>query len=448
MSSLDFEYQIPRNVEHFAGSRIGDYQILSILGEGSFGVVYKIKDKVGRIYALKLLKLWQIPSEKERKIIIQRFIREFEITKIDSDFLVQGYDYGINNGNPYFTMDFCDGGNLCRHLGVQKHIYKIAFGILNGLRELHSHGYFHRDLKPSNVLLDNSNIRLSDFGISGHTNSTLTQRNIFGNTKEIFGTWAYIAPEQENNKNSNFKSLDALADIFAFGVTMFELFTCKYPFPPFRIKDNSDLADYRKNVITGNYSGLKLYAGSLPSEWQNIISTCLQVDPEKRYQSVQQIMNVFGDENIEMNKQSFDSHKTTLHIQIVYGKDMYKLYKLDGLKNDRSCSISANGNVVYRLGRKTNDIENEIEITEENTCYISRRHATIEVSSSPKYYLLKDGQYNESEHLWITSKNGVFLNGRKVNMAGSYIKHGDLIVVGDTVMKVIAMKIDFANTSY
>lgn len=443
MSPSDFEYQTPRNVEHLIGSKVDQYEILSVLGEGAFGVVYKIQDTAGGVYALKLLKLWQIPSEKERKIIIQRFIREFEITKIDSSFLVKGHDYGIKDGNPYFTMDFCDGGNLCRCLGTEKNTDKIAYEILSGLHDLHNHGYFHRDLKPSNVLIDQNNVKLSDFGISGHTNSTLTQRNIFGNTREIFGTWAYIAPEQENNKYSNFKALDALADIFAFGVTMFELFTRKYPFPPFQIKNNSDLADYRRNVIMGNHLGIKFYADLIPLEWQNIISKCLQVETEKRYQSVHEIINVFRHQPMEMDRELFDLDKTTLHIQIVYGKDMYKLYNLDGLKNNHSIAHSDRKEYsVNKLGRRTEGVENQIEISEENTCYISRKHATIEVRNLPKCYLLKDGQYDEREKLWINSKNGVFLNGQKVGAAGTFIKHGDFIIMGDTVMKVIAKKIN------
>ena len=89
----------------------GRFQVERVLGEGTFGIVYSVKDHHGDVYALKLLRLWEIHPDL-RKGLVKRFRMEFETGLIQSEYLVHSYSYGFAYGNPYIVMEFCPGGDL------------------------------------------------------------------------------------------------------------------------------------------------------------------------------------------------------------------------------------------------------------------------------------------------------------------------------------------------
>jgi len=129
------------------------YRVESVLGEGSFGVVYKVKDNSGQVWALKLLRLWEVPSTI-RQPLIERFDMEYRTGRIVSRNLVHSVDTGYLKGNPYIVMEFCEGGDISRYIGsADAPLSRLAHDILNGLNDLHINGKVHRDLKPENVLL-------------------------------------------------------------------------------------------------------------------------------------------------------------------------------------------------------------------------------------------------------------------------------------------------------
>lgn len=427
------EYVSPKRFYPQPGDWVDKYRLLSVLGEGSFGIVYKVEDKAGKIFALKLLKLWEIAYEKERQLLLKRFQREFEIAKIESQYIVKSHDCGRIKGNPYIVIDFCEGGSLASYIGNPARIpnmNKLGFEVLSGLAELHHKGFFHRDIKPQNVLvhLDGS-AKLSDFGIAGHKNSRLTERNIFGKVEHIFGTWAYIAPEQANNKIA-FKALDAVADIFSFGIMMFELFTGRYPFPPYKIESEKDLLEYLDHSKRGQYNGLNLYRDRIPEGWHTIIRKCIEPDYQhKRYQNVQDIIRQLGYQPT-VHKQE-DPSKGNPAIQITYGEelnqvfDLLKLFEKKGVRQ------------LLTLGRKDPSVTNDIEIVENQTRYISRRHAILEKWEEPACWIIRDGQWNETDRQWMPSLNGLYLNGQKVSVDGKEIRPGDIITMGDTTLKMV-----------
>lgn len=94
----------------------GQYRVESVLGQGSFGVVYKVTDLAGHPWALKLLRLWEVPSTI-RQPLIERFDMEYRTGRIQSRNLVHSTDSGYLKGNPYIVMEFCDGGDLGRYIG-------------------------------------------------------------------------------------------------------------------------------------------------------------------------------------------------------------------------------------------------------------------------------------------------------------------------------------------
>jgi len=429
------EYVSPKRFYPQPGDWVDKYRLLSVLGEGSFGIVYKVEDKTGNILALKLLKLWEIAYEKERQLLLKRFQREFDIAKIESRYIVKSHDCGRIKGNPYIVIDYCEGGSLASYIGSPDRIRdmnKLGYEVLSGLGELHQKGFFHRDIKPQNVLVNlNGTVRLSDFGIAGHKNSRLTERNIFGKVEHIFGTWAYIAPEQANNKVS-FKALDAVADIFSFGIMMFELFTSRYPFPPYKIESQKDLLEYLENAKKGNYNGLSLYKDRIPESWRPIIRKCIEPDYQhKRFQNVQDIIRQLGYQPRAAEAVSGEGSKKNLAIQVTYGEELNQVFDLVGLAGKK------NGHRLLTLGRHDPSVTNDIEIVETETRYISRRHAIIERLEQPDSWIIRDGQWNEGSKEWKPSLNGLYLNGQKVNKEGSAVRPGDIITMGDTTLKMI-----------
>ena len=174
----------------------GKYKVEEVLGEGSFGVVFKVSNENGLVYALKLLRLWEVPPEIREQLII-RFDMEYATGKIPSRYLVQALDHGIIKGNPYIVMEYCPNGDILR-LTERRKVDLVAIGrqILYGLKDLHSCGKVHRDLKPENVLIkEDGTIALTDFGISGDRNKRMTERNILGKPTQIF--FVFETPERK-----------------------------------------------------------------------------------------------------------------------------------------------------------------------------------------------------------------------------------------------------------
>ena len=145
---------VVQRCDFFIGDRIDHhFQVQKILGEGSFGKVYAVTDPNGELQALKLLKLWEVPSEI-RASLMARFDMEFETGRIDSKYLVHSIAHGTVNGNPYIVMEYCPNGDLLSIVAQQYvDLTKVATHVLYGLKALHSCGKVHRDLKPENVLV-------------------------------------------------------------------------------------------------------------------------------------------------------------------------------------------------------------------------------------------------------------------------------------------------------
>lgn len=425
-------YETPRRMSISVGDRIENYQIKKQLGEGTFGVVFEVVDTSGKEFALKLIKLWEVTYEKERRDIVNRFLREYEIGSLDYEHIVKSYSCGKINGNPYIVMELCKGGSLVSWASQNPDLHKInkaAHQILKGLQFIHEKGFFHRDIKPQNILFDEfGTAKLADFGIAGHKNSRMTVTNIFGHANQIFGTWAYIAPEQANNKIA-FKTLDAVADIFSFGVMMYEVLTGKYPFPPYQITSESELADYMANVKKGNYAGLLENRNRLSGSWETIIRNCLEADYQnKRYQSVAQIIHALGYKSIEITRQEYNPDKHDFVVMVTYGDETGKVYNLSkmlGIQNEG----------ILTLGRKDPSVRNDVEITEVSSAYISRRHATLEKWANPTKWIIRDGQFYRGE--WQFSVNKLYVNSKQVPPAGIEILPGDVITLGDTILKII-----------
>ena len=411
----------------------GRFQVERVLGEGTFGIVYSVKDHHGDVYALKLLRLWEIHPDL-RKGLVKRFRMEFETGLIQSEYLVHSYSYGFAYGNPYIVMEFCPGGDLVE-ASKHKHVdyVTIAVCVLNGLRALHSNGKVHRDLKPENVLVNSrGDFALTDFGIAGDRNKRMTERNILGKPKQLFGTYAYMPPEQVRPTHKEATVLPT-TDIFSFGVMMYQIITGLLPFG--ELNDEGDLPSYLRNAREGKWNRSKLsHAGA--EEWIPLIEGCLAPNFVDRLQDTSEAIKLVpGYDKPVSGIKPFVGFNTRIIngvlLRVMQGEDYGRLIYLDDIVDGYS--------PILRLGRKDYGISNDIELTETESCYISRYHCTLELDYNSGNWVLRDGQLRwDSGHVWKRSTNGTYINSSEVPESGMAIFPGDIISLGEVKLRVEA----------
>lgn len=408
------------------------YTVRKLLGEGSYGAVYLVEDGRKNQYALKLLRLWEVPAEI-RGGLEGRFDAEFQTGQIDCDNLVRSLGYGKVGGNPYIIMEFCPGGDLEPYLGkAQDKAPQICRDILIGLNALHTRGKVHRDLKPENVLFKkNGHAALTDFGISGDRNHRMTQLGFFGKPNQIFGTWAYMPPEQANRRRGGATVLPT-TDIFSFGVVAYQLLTGVYPFG--KLETHNDLAEYLKKGEQGAWDRATLSCVNGGKQWEKLIDGCLVPDFKERFQTVNDVLSYIPQtsghksaEPVIHLSSDFVPKKYTRGylLRVLQGEEYDKVYNLT--------QMAMSGKRVLTLGRQT---DNSIFVKSMHSTFLSRYHCTIETNKDFTEWIIRDGQWNSSTGIWNPSRNGTFINSRQIpERQVFYLKPGDIIAVGDITLR-------------
>ena len=174
----------------------GKYHVIGQIGNGSYGDVYKVLDHKGEVYALKVLRLWEIMGDLHEGLI-RRFEQEYKVMRISSEYLVHSLDFGTVQGNPFILMEYCPKGDLSKFISQDSSkIALYACDILQGLYALHREGKVHRDLKPENVLLrQNGKAALTDFGVVGEMEKAKRMSEVGwwkNKPKQTFGTPLYM----------------------------------------------------------------------------------------------------------------------------------------------------------------------------------------------------------------------------------------------------------------
>lgn len=421
------EHIIPRRFDFKDGMLIENkYKVIKHLGDGSFGEVYKVEDLNGMVWALKLLRLWDIPSNI-RKSLVDRFEMEFNTGQISCPYLVHSSAFGFVNGNPYILMEFCPGGDLASKIGKCKEdIPRYASEILMGLDALHKNGKVHRDLKPENVLIkQDGKAALTDFGICGDRNKRMTERNIFGKPYQIFGTYAYMPPEQVSRDRSGSTVLPT-TDIFSFGVVIYQLLTGMLPFG--ELKDENDLVRYQKRGKTGDWDKALLLRHPYGAQWIPLIEGCLEPNFKNRIQSasaalskVPQYGNPYHNAvPTAITSARIETTEGTPSLKVTQGQDYGKIFHLAEI-------IDKYHRKMITVGRS--DL-NMMCLHEYDEPYISRRHCTLEQVAQDKW-CVRDGQWNPETQIWGLSSNGTFVNSCRVTENGCLLKAGDIISIGD-----------------
>jgi eukaryotic-like serine/threonine-protein kinase len=269
------------------GAQIGPYEILSPLGAGGMGEVYRARDpRLDRAVAIKVLRSPQGASPTQ----LERFQREARsLARISHPHICTLHDVGEHGGVAYLVMELLEGETLADRLErgaiPLEQALTIAVQIAEALDALHKKGIVHRDLKPANVMLTSGGVKLLDFGLAKlrdkEYDSDLqpTQSLALTDQGSVLGTLPYMAPEQIEGHD-----VDARTDIFSFGVVVFEMITGRRPFA----------GDTRGTLIAAIVTAEPLSLASLqpatPRPLERLIARCLAKDVELRWQTARDLV--------------------------------------------------------------------------------------------------------------------------------------------------------------
>jgi serine/threonine protein kinase len=255
---------------------IAGYEILSRIGSGGMGVVYKALElKANRLVALKMLRPAEGPPAPDK---VTRFLNEITaVDRLEHPNIVPIYDFGKHNGLPYFTMELMEGGSLARQLRERprplmpvRRACELVEALARAMHAAHQRDVIHRDLTPANVLLTaDGTPKITDFGLAKLLDAdTLTQSNA------IMGTANYMAPEQAEGKS---KEAGPATDVYGLGAILYELLIGR---PPFRGETfKATLAQ----ILFQEPTPPRHLRLELPEPVEAICLKCLRKDPHQRF---------------------------------------------------------------------------------------------------------------------------------------------------------------------
>lgn len=275
---------VPENQPVGTPTKIGRYEILSELGRGAMGTVYRAKDPaMDRIVALKTIISVVLASEQGSEFR-ERFYREARAAgALAHPGIVPVFDVGEHEGMPFLVMEFVTGRTLAdtakqgERLSLDR-VCEIGQKIAEALGYAHQHGVVHRDIKPANILLTSRETygierpKITDFGVAKLAEGQTTL------TGQMVGTPAFMPPEQFTGA-----PIDRRADIFSLGVVLYWLTTGEQPFP-----GESMTAVSYKVVHTDPVPPRKLNP-SVSAKLDSVILKCLAKSPEERYQTGEEL---------------------------------------------------------------------------------------------------------------------------------------------------------------
>jgi eukaryotic-like serine/threonine-protein kinase len=293
----------PSAVTLSSGARLGPYEVLSLLGSGGMGEVYKARDtRLDRTVAIKILpeELAADPQFRER------FDREARaISQLTHPHICTLYDVGEQQGTAFLVMEHLEGATLADRLAKGAlpldQAFQIAIEVASALDTAHRAGVIHRDLKPGNIFLcsrhtalgsgagrgrytdEHVSAKLLDFGLAKNVSAVggRGRQSIVPTTPAdltaqgtILGTFQYMAPEQLEGQEA-----DARTDIFAFGAVLYEMLAGRKAF------DGKTRASLIGSILKDEPPPVSAVRSLTPASLDRVIKKCLEKDPEARWQS-------------------------------------------------------------------------------------------------------------------------------------------------------------------
>ena len=279
---------------------IPGFVVLNLIGEGGFGEVYRCREQEGlkRDVAIKVIRLGMGTRE-----ILARFDAEMHaLARMDSENVARVIGSGATgDGRPYFVMEYIPGVSLSRFIEEKKptlderlHLFQQ---ICTGVQHAHSKGIIHRDLKPGNIVITeqegNLLAKVIDFGLAKALSDPLTDRTLMTGTQYVLGSWDFISPEQAISSGAD---VDIRSDVYSLGAVLYSMLTSTPPHGGLGSQGQTEILrrleedspprpSQRLDVMEGTFRENAL--GALRSELDWIVLKALEVEPERRYPTVQ-----------------------------------------------------------------------------------------------------------------------------------------------------------------
>jgi len=233
------------------GAEIGPFKVLTVLGEGGYGVVYLADQEhpIRRRVALKIVK----PGMDSLQVIARFEAERQALALLDHPNIAQIHDAGTTpQGRPYFAMEYIEGLPITEYCDREKLDLKERLGLFlqvcHAIRHAHQKGIIHRDLKPSNILVtavdDRPLVKVIDFGIAKALSQPLTEQTLYTERGQFIGTPDYMSPEQAEMDT---RGVDTRSDVYSLGVVLYELLTGVLPFDPADLRSRG--VDHIRAVI-------------------------------------------------------------------------------------------------------------------------------------------------------------------------------------------------------
>jgi eukaryotic-like serine/threonine-protein kinase len=286
------------------GARLGQYEIVSLLGAGGMGEVFRARDtKLNRDVAIKVLP-GTVADDPERR---ERFEREARtIAALNHPNIVTIHAIEHSGDTAFIAMELVEGRPLSETIpraGVPLgKLLKIAIPVADAVVAAHQKGITHRDLKPANIMIGSGDqegrVKVLDFGLAKLTNTspisdapTVVPTALATGEGRILGTVAYMSPEQAEGK-----SIDGRSDLFSLGIILYEMATGDRPF-----KGDTSISII-SSIVKDTPASLTEVNPALPRDLARIVRRAIAKDPEKRYQTAKDLRN-----DLEELKASLDS---------------------------------------------------------------------------------------------------------------------------------------------
>jgi serine/threonine protein kinase len=264
-----------------SGTQLGPYLVVSALGAGGMGEVYRAKDtRLGREVALKILPS-HVAADPSRRARFEQEARA--VAALNHPNIVSVFDIGETGGISYIVTELIEGTSLRDLTLTARKTVDVAAQVAEGLAAAHRAGITHRDLKPDNIMLTaDGRAKILDFGLAKVTQKGTGGKHemetaIISNTQSgvVMGTVGYMSPEQVRAK-----PLDPRSDIFSFGLVFYELLANQHPF----LRESS--AEVMSAIVREEPADLP---SNINPALVEIIRHCLEKDPANRFQSAQDL---------------------------------------------------------------------------------------------------------------------------------------------------------------